>query len=79
MRMLRNILILGATAASLSGCAWFNVGPCYGIGCPAYVTSNPQRDQGGKSSAGVRAPNARKASPEQPTEVAEPPATTAAK
>ena len=78
MRILRNILILGATAASLSGCAWFNVGPCYGIGCPSYVTSSPQTDQT-KSSANIAAPKPHKAPAEQPTEVAEPPNTIAAK
>jgi hypothetical protein len=78
MRMLRNLLILGATAASLSGCAWFNVGPCYGVGCPAHVTSNSQADQT-KSSATVAAPKPHKVPPQQPTDVAEPPNTIAAK
>ena len=78
MRMVRNVLILCATAASLSGCAWFNMGPCYGVGCPAYATSSGQKDQT-KSSANVAAPKPHKAAPEQAVEVAEPPNTTAAK
>ena len=44
MRKLRNLMILCAVAGSLSGCAWRNLGPCYGIGCPAWSsTSAPQQ------------------------------------
>ncbi len=78
MRKLRNILILCATAASLSGCAWFNTGPCYGVGCPTYATSGGQKDQP-KSSAKAAAPKKHKEAPAQAADVAEPPSTTAAK
>jgi len=45
MRKLRNLLILCAVAAGLGGCAWRNLGPCYGVGCPAWSSSGapPQK------------------------------------
>jgi len=44
MRKLRNVLILCAVASGLGGCAWRNLGPCYGVGCPAWSsTSAPQQ------------------------------------
>src|ERR1700722_3936866 len=42
MGKVQKLVILGALAASLTGCAWHNSGPCYGIGCPAWATAAPQ-------------------------------------
>jgi len=43
MRKLRNLLILCAAASGLAGCAWRNLGPCYGVGCPAWSSSGAQQ------------------------------------
>ncbi len=37
MRKLGSVLILCAATVCFSGCAWRNLGPCYGIGCPSYA------------------------------------------
>lgn len=39
MRKFRSVLLLCAATVSLSGCAWRNLGPCYGIGCPTFMMS----------------------------------------
>jgi hypothetical protein len=39
MRKLGSLLILCAATMCFSGCAWRNLGPCYGVGCPAYTMS----------------------------------------
>jgi len=39
MRKLGSVLILCAATVCLSGCAWQNSGPCYGIGCPTFMMS----------------------------------------
>jgi hypothetical protein len=39
MRKLASILILFAATVSFSGCAWRNLGPCYGAGCPSYAVA----------------------------------------
>jgi hypothetical protein len=43
MGKLQKLVILGALATSLTGCAWHNSGPCYGIGCPGWAAAAPQR------------------------------------
>jgi hypothetical protein len=43
MGKLQKVVILGVLATSLTGCAWHNSGPCYGIGCPTWATAAPQR------------------------------------
>jgi len=57
MRKLRNVLILCAIAAGLAGCAWRNLGPCYGVGCPAWSSSGapPQKS----ASAAAPAPKSK--------------------
>src|ERR1700728_2457642 len=42
MGKLQKLVILGALATSLTGCAWHNSGPCYGIGCPSWAAAAPQ-------------------------------------
>jgi hypothetical protein len=42
MGKLQRLVILGALATSLTGCAWHNSGPCYGTGCPSWATAAPQ-------------------------------------
>jgi hypothetical protein len=42
MGKLQKLVILCALGTSLTGCAWHNSGPCYGIGCPSWATAAPQ-------------------------------------
>ena len=71
MRKLRNLLILYAVAGSLSGCAWRTLGPCYGIGCPAWSSNSaPQQKTASANDPTVkgaknRIAQAAKPSPEQ--------------
>ena len=39
MRKLGSVLILSAVTIYFSGCAWRNLGPCYGVGCPSFTLS----------------------------------------
>jgi len=39
MKKVGSVLLLCAATLSLSGCAWRNLGPCYGIGCPTFMMS----------------------------------------
>ena len=39
MRKLGSVLILCAATLCFSGCAWRNLGPCYGVGCPTFTMS----------------------------------------
>jgi hypothetical protein len=39
MRKLGSVLVLCAATVCLSGCAWRNLGPCYGMGCPTFMMS----------------------------------------
>jgi hypothetical protein len=66
MRKLRNLMILCAVAGSLSGCAWRNLGPCYGIGCPARSsTSAPQQKTASANDPNHTIAQAAKPLPEQ--------------
>ncbi|HTA53044.1 MAG TPA: hypothetical protein VK757_09660 [Candidatus Acidoferrum sp.] len=42
MGKVQKLAVLSALATSLTGCAWHNSGPCYGIGCPTWATAAPQ-------------------------------------
>jgi hypothetical protein len=42
MRQLQKLVISATLAMSLTGCAWHNSGPCYGVGCPTWATAAPQ-------------------------------------
>ena len=76
MRNLRNVLILCAAALSLSGCAWFNPGPCYGVGCPSYVANKNAPSQTAQNTAAPKKAKHQKAPPPQNATVVEPPKTT---
>jgi hypothetical protein len=39
MRKLGSVLLLCAATVCLSGCAWRDLGPCYGAGCPTFMMS----------------------------------------
>ena len=39
MKKVGSVLLLCAATLSLSGCAWRNLGPCYGVGCPTFMMS----------------------------------------
>ena len=39
MRKFGSLLVLCAVTVGLSGCAWRDLGPCYGAGCPTFMMS----------------------------------------
>ena len=39
MRKLGSVMLLCAATVCLSNCAWRDLGPCYGAGCPTFMMS----------------------------------------
>jgi len=56
MKKFGGFLLLCAATVSLSGCAWRNLGPCYGIGCPTFMMSKsaPPASQTAVTSPGAK-------------------------
>ena len=71
MRKLASVVILCATTVCVAGCAWRNLGPCYGAGCPSYAV---EKGATSPSAVNTRAPKPRHQKAKDHTaKVAEPP------